>query len=200
MTQFYYLCDLNAKAAISVMPKPSTFANRITGLDAMPDEHLADLGQFGVPGYGFLTPNRLKKAGISAESIAACDEVMKKQMIDLIDNAVAERCAPPQRFVVEYQDREAQARAYVNDYSANPAAGKTLQVPPRIAGFAKAAQLDPYEAAQLTVKQADAIRAALGQLADLRMRKYEVERAATPSEAQGRTTDILSQIAAVYIP
>lgn len=117
-----------------------------------------------------------------------------------IDAAVADRCAPSQRFIAEYQEREAQARAYVNDYGANLAAGSSLPVPARIAAFAKAAGMDPYQAAKLTVQQADALRAALGQLADLRMRKYEIKRATTTSEIESLCTSILQQIAAVPIP
>jgi len=123
-----------------------------------------------------------------------------QQMADQIDDSVAERCARPQRFIAEYQERETQARIYVNDYGANPAAASSLLVPSRIAAFATAAGLAPYEAARLTVSQADALRDALGQLADLRMRKYEVKRAETIEQARTLCDEILAKIAAVVIP
>lgn len=119
---------------------------------------------------------------------------------DSIDDSVGDICAKPQRFVVEYEEREAQARAYVNDYGANPAAGPSLVVPARIAAFAKAAGLDPYQAAKITVSQADGLRAALGTLGDLRMRKYELLSVTTTAGLQTLCNEILAKIAAVIVP
>lgn len=138
----------------------------------------------------------------TAERDAAVAAHMARLTADLsekIDSAVAAVCAGPQRFIAEYQEREAQARAYVNDCGASHAVA-SIPVPSRIAAFANAAKMAPYQAALLTVAQADALRGALGKLADLRMRKYEVKRQATAAAAQALCDEILLEVAAVILP
>lgn len=107
-----------------------------------------------------------------------------------IDSLIAAIYAGPQRFIKEYEEREAQAR----DFIARNGVG---EVPARIAAFAAASGLAPLSAAQLTVQQADNLRAALGQLADLRMRKYEIKRAPNRAAKQAVFDDIQAKAQAI---
>lgn len=104
-------------------------------------------------------------------------------MVTQIDDAVAAVMAKPQRFILEYQEREAQAHAFLALVAVLLPGDEVPPAPARIAAFATSAGLDPIMAAQRTVDQADVLRNALGQLADLRMRKYEVQRT-QPADAQ----------------
>ncbi len=114
-----------------------------------------------------------------------------------IDEAVANVVAKPQRFVKEYEEREAQARSFINEIEALPLGAAFPPAPPRIASFAKSAGLDDHTAGRLTIAQADALRSALGQLSDLRMRKYEVSRAASLAEMDEKLNEILEAINAI---
>lgn len=115
------------------------------------------------------------------------------RMSEQVDTLVANIYARPQRFIAEYEQREDQARAFLLDVQANP----SEPVPPRIAAFAAAAGLSAAAAATLTVQQADGLRAALGLLADLRMRKYEIQRAADLGAMQAVFNDIIAKVVAV---
>ena len=107
-----------------------------------------------------------------------------------IDEAVAAIYGRFTRFQLEYTEREAQAQAYKD-------AGYTGPVPPRVAEFATPAGMPAQAATDLILQQAVNLRAAQSALSALRMRKYEVLRAATDAEAQAAAVEIFAAIAAV---
>lgn len=107
-----------------------------------------------------------------------------------VDEAVAAIYGRFTRFAIEYQEREAQAQAYKD-------VGYTGPVPPRVAEFATPAGMPAQAATDLILQQAVNLRTAQGALSALRMRKYEVLRAATDALAQAVAADILAGIAVV---
>lgn len=107
-----------------------------------------------------------------------------------IDEAVAAIYGRFTRFQLEYTEREAQAQAY-------KAAGYTGPVPPRVAEFATPAGMPAQAATDLILQQAVNLRTAQGELSALRMRKYEVLRAATDAQAQAVASEILAGVEAV---
>lgn len=107
-----------------------------------------------------------------------------------IDEAVAAIYGRFTRFQLEYTEREAQAQAYKD-------AGYTGPVPPRVAEFATPAGMPAQAATDLILQQAVNLRAAQGALSALRMRKYEVLRAATDEQAQSAALEILAAIEAI---
>lgn len=107
-----------------------------------------------------------------------------------IDEAVAAIYGRFTRFQLEYTEREAQAQAYKD-------AGYTGTVPPRVAEFATPAGMPAQAATDLILQQAVNLRTAQGELSALRMRKYEVLRAATDEQAQAVAAEILDDIATV---
>ena len=107
-----------------------------------------------------------------------------------IDEAVAAIYGRFTRFQLEYTEREAQAKAYKD-------AGYTGPVPPRVAEFATPAGMPAQAATDLILQQAAALRTAQGELSALRMRKYEVLRAATDAQAQAVAAEILAGVEAV---
>jgi hypothetical protein len=107
-----------------------------------------------------------------------------------IDDAVATVYGRFTRFAIEYEEREAQAQAFkVGGYAGAP--------PPRVAEFATPAGKSGQEAADLILAQAAQLRDAQGQLSALRMRKYEVLRAATDAEAREALDAILAGVRAI---
>ena len=107
-----------------------------------------------------------------------------------IDEAVASIYGRFTRFAIEYQEREAQAQAFKD-------AGYTGPVPPRVAEFATPAGMPAQAATDLILAQAANLRTAQGELSALRMRKYEVLRAATDAAAQAVAAEILAGVEAV---
>lgn len=107
-----------------------------------------------------------------------------------IDEAVAAIYGRFTRFQLEYTEREAQAQAYKD-------AGYTGPVPPRVAEFATPAGVPAQAATDLILSQSVNLRTAQSALSALRMRKYEVLRAATDAQAQAVAEEILQAIAAV---
>ena len=107
-----------------------------------------------------------------------------------IDDAVAAIYGRFTRFQLEYIEREAQAQAYKD-------AGYTGPVPPRVAEFATPAGMPAQAATDLILSQSVELRTAQGVLSALRMRKYEVLRAATDEQAQAVAAEILAGVAAV---
>lgn len=107
-----------------------------------------------------------------------------------IDEAVAAIYGRFARFQLEYTEREAQAQAYKD-------AGYSGPVPPRVVEFAIPAGMAAQAATDLILAQAANLRTAQGELSALRMRKYEVLRAATDAEAQTVAEEILSGIAMI---
>lgn len=107
-----------------------------------------------------------------------------------IDEAVAAIYGRFTRFQLEYTERESQAQAYKD-------AGYTGTVPPRVAEFATPAGMPAQAATDLILAQAVNLRTAQGELSALRMRKYEVLRAATDDQAQAFAAEILAGVEAV---
>lgn len=107
-----------------------------------------------------------------------------------IDESVAEIYGRFTRFAIEYTEREAQAQAYKD-------AGYTGEVPPRVAEFATPAGMPAQAATDLILSQAVNLRTAQGALSAMRMRKYEVLRAATDVQAQALAAEILAGVEAV---
>lgn len=107
-----------------------------------------------------------------------------------IDEAVASIYGRFTRFQLEYTEREQQAQAFKD-------AGYTGPVPPRVAEFATPAGMPAQAATDLILQQAVNLRTAQGELSALRMRKYEVLRAATDAAAQAVASEILAGVEAV---
>ena len=107
-----------------------------------------------------------------------------------IDEAVAAIYGRFTRFQLEYTEREQQAQAYKD-------AGYTGPVPPRVAEFSTPAGMPAQAATDLILQQAVNLRTAQGELSALRMRKYEVLRAATDAQAQAVAAEILAGVEAV---
>lgn len=127
---------------------------------------------------------------IPAAEIAARSQALRAGLVTQIDEAVAAIYGRFTRFAIEYQEREAQAQAYKD-------AGYTGAVPPRVAEFATPAGMQAQAATDLILSQAANLRTAQGALSALRMRKYEVLRAATDEQAQSAGAEILAGVAAV---
>jgi hypothetical protein len=119
--------------------------------------------------------------------------------IEGINKAVANATAKATQFALEYTRREAQARAYVAEVWALPEGAELPEAPRLIANFAKSAGLNEFEAAKLTIQQADALYEKQDCLADLRMRKYEMLRAPDLSSALNIAADINKKIEAIAI-
>lgn len=127
---------------------------------------------------------------LPAEEQDANAQSLRASLVTQIDEAVAAIYGRFTRFAIEYQEREQQAQAYKD-------AGYTGTVPPRVAEFATPAAMSADDAADLILAQAANLRTAQGALSALRMRKYEVLRAATTTEAQAVGAEILAGIATV---
>ena len=91
------------------------------------------------------------------------------------------------RFQPEYELREQQAR----DYKAGGCKG---EAPEQVAAFAKPAGKTACEATNIIIAQADKLRAAMGRLGVLRMRKFELENLKTAEEVNKRVAEILAEI------
>lgn len=127
---------------------------------------------------------------IPAPVIAARSQALRAGLVAQIDEAVAAIYGRFTRFQLEYTEREAQAQAYKD-------AGYTGTVPPRVAEFATPAGMPAQAATDLILQQAVNLRTAQGALSALRMRKYEVLRAATDAQAQAAAEAIMAGIATV---
>lgn len=134
-----------------------------------------------------LTPQEITARAAEAVALLAA---LKAKATGDIDEAVATIYGRFTRFAIEYQEREAQAQAYKD-------AGYTGDVPPRVSEFATPAGMPAQAATDLILQQAVNLRAAQGALSALRMRKYEVLRAATDEQAQAVAAEILAGVAAV---
>lgn len=125
-----------------------------------------------------------------APEIAADMAVVKSTLVKQIDAAVLAVYDRPMSLSKEYESREKAAADY-------RAAGYAGTVPARLAGFATPAGMTPTAAADLVLSQSAQMRGALDSLGDLRMRKYEVQRATTEAAAREVHTAIMAQIAAI---
>jgi len=115
------------------------------------------------------------------------DDERKQMLADQIDGKVAYIYRQFTRFQVEYELREAAARAYKE-------AGYTGPLGPLVADYAESSGMSNQQAADATIYMADQLRAALPQLGVLRMRKNRVQRAATLSDAQNEFQAIMADI------
>ena len=131
-------------------------------------------------------PTAAEIAAVAAAALA----VVKTTLVKQIDAAVLAVYDRPMSLSKEYESREKAAADY-------RAAGYAGTVPARLAGFATPAGMTPTQAADLVLSQSAQMRGALDSLGDLRMRKYEVQRATTEAAARTVHTDIMAQIAAI---
>lgn len=114
-------------------------------------------------------------------------EKYKSELVAKIDNLVAEIYQRFSRFQSEYELRESEAIAFrANGYEGD--------VPRQVAAFANRAGLPAQQATDLILSQAAGLRAALAELGDLRMRKYEVMKAQSEGTAQTIFDDIKTLI------
>lgn len=104
-----------------------------------------------------------------------------------IDDSVAEIYQRFCRFQSEYELRESEALAFREN-------GYAGEVPRQVAAFANRAGLPAQQATDLILSQAAGLRAALAELGDLRMRKYEVMKAQSEGTAQTIFDDIKTLI------
>lgn len=95
-------------------------------------------------------------------------------------------CWLPEKAAWQYL-REQQAR----DYKAGGCKG---EAPEQVAAFAKPAGKTACEATDIIIAQADKLRAAMGRLGVLRMRKFELETLKTAEEVNKRVAEILAEI------
>lgn len=101
--------------------------------------------------------------GASDEDRAA----VKSQMASHIDDACARILGRFTRFGMEYELRETQAIAFKSAAYNGP-------VPRQVAAFSTRAGITPLQATDIILAQATGYRAALDDLGDLRMRKFEL--------------------------
>jgi hypothetical protein len=118
--------------------------------------------------------------------------VDRAALIARVDQAYRDAIAPKLPFLEEYKQREAQAQAFKDG-------GYAGAVPARVAEFATPAGLTAQQATDLILQQASAMRDAMGTLAAQRMRKYEVQRAATDAAALNAFNDIVARIGAAAV-
>jgi hypothetical protein len=123
----------------------------------------------------------------AADSVLAAKKSAWFKAIDAAAIAVYDR---PTTLGDEYKGREAEAISY-------QASGYTGTVPPRIEGFATPAGLTAQAATDLILTQAAKLRGALASIADLRMQKYAVNRAATEGDALAVYIQAMTSIAAI---
>lgn len=124
------------------------------------------------------------------DEAAANLQSLRASLVSQIDEAVAAIYGRFTRFAIEYEAREAQAQAYKD-------AGYTGPVPPRVSEFATPAGMPAQAATDLILSQSVNLRTAQGALSALRMRKYEVQRAADETEMRAAAEQIMQAIAAV---
>ena len=105
----------------------------------------------------------------------------------MIDEAAANVCGRFTRFDHEYVIREQHAMAYRD-------AGYTGDVPRQVAAFATPAGITAQQAADTILQQAATLRAAIEQLGELRMRKYEVYAQPTAADKIAHRDAILQAI------
>lgn len=114
----------------------------------------------------------------------------KKQFAEEIDMHIARIMAKPQRFLVEYEDREKSARDFIAGQSAEGADESIVE-------FAANNAMTYAETCALVVQQADAYRAAVRPLGKLRMMKGRIENAATIEEMLAIRQTIITESSAI---
>ena len=114
-----------------------------------------------------------------------CCPRLRATLLAAIDDCAAAIYSRWTRFEAEYRAREAAARDFVD-------AGYTGEPGLYVTSFAEPAGLSPRGAADAILAQASALRVAQNSLAALRMRKYEVRRAANAETAQLLADEIVT--------
>jgi hypothetical protein len=123
---------------------------------------------------------------VSNETLAAC----KTRLSDSIDTLVASIYSNWTRFEQEYLLREQAARVFKDaGYEGDPG--------PWVSAFADAAGMSNTEAADRILAQSVSLNAALVSLGALRMRKYEVLKAANADDANAAYVNVVAAINAV---
>lgn len=107
-----------------------------------------------------------------------------------IDNKAASITSHWTRFSEEYITREAQALAFKE-------AGYQGECGAYITMFSQRANLTPAQATDLILQQAEGLRALQEQLANERMRKYELDACATVEDIQTLTTEIITNLTTI---
>lgn len=125
-------------------------------------------------------------ASISPVEAPATEAEQRAQLIENVDNLIAQTYDRFQRFTMEYVAREKAAQDF-------KAAGYTGDPTVWITHVAENLGLTNQETADLVIKQADAMRAALILLGQLRMDKYKVASAATIEDAREVYREILDK-------
>lgn len=125
-----------------------------------------------------------EEAAFEAERTVPFDrEVAARRIDDACRSAIAVRLP----FLEEYKQREAQAQAFKDG-------GYSGDAPARVSEFAVPAGLSSQAATDLVLQQAAQMRADFASVAGLRMRKYEVLRAADDQVAKAALEDVLEQL------
>lgn len=136
-----------------------------------------------------------KEWDISDEKLAEIKAIKLQQFITAIDDKAASIYSVWTRFEQEYTSRENAAKAFKgSNYEG--------EVSRFIADFATKADIDNKTAADLILVQAEGLRKLLVELANQRMRKYELKKdGLTEDEMQAIYDDIIQQmekLAAAY--
>lgn len=126
----------------------------------------------------------------SAEDIAATRAAMRAALVRQLDDAVIAVYDKPMKLAKEYEDRETAAKAYKD-------AGYSGTVPSLVSGFATPAGMTTTAATDLILAQAAQLRGALPMLANLRMRKYAILRAASDSAAQQEYDSVIAAVRSI---
>lgn len=97
--KFYYVCHLPTQTALELRRLTSTWG-QITGMEAMSEEHLADLSWAGHVGYAFYPEENIGDFNITEESIAACRVIAIELEKPLVREERNELLADSDKFVV----------------------------------------------------------------------------------------------------
>jgi hypothetical protein len=153
---------------------------------ALPDNYMGACYTYSGGVWAVLPEAQAQVTAMVADKLA----VNKAAWSKAIDDAVLAIYEKPMQLGDEYKAREAAAQAYKD-------AGYTGTVPARVLGFSTPAGMTPTAATNLILSQAEQMRGALASLADLRMQKYAVTRAATEAESLAEYTATMGAIAAI---
>lgn len=146
----------------------------VAGGVAIPD------GLAVAPGWLYLDGQFVAPAPLALDAI-------KAPMIERIDAKAAAIYSRWTRFEAEYRAREAAAQAFKDG-------GYQGESGLYVSSFAEPAGLSARDAADAILAQAAALRAAQDALASLRMRKYEIARAADIAAAQALADEIVASM------
>lgn len=124
---------------------------------------------------------------LTDEKQAELTQQKRIELIDNIDSTAASISAKWTRFAEEYKAREASAKEFIeSDYTIKPSI--------YITSFSYRAGIDDKSAANLIMQQAQQLRSLQAQLADQRMRKYEIKSDMTMDEMKSVHDDITSKM------